>query len=668
MNVQNCAVISKHAGGIGLAASKIRAEGSYVRGSNGSANGLIPMLRVFNDTARYVDQGGGKRKGSFNIYLEPWHADIFQFLSLKKNHGKEEERCRDLFSALWVPDLFMKRVEEDGIWSLMCPDTARGLHEVWGSEFEALYEKYEAEGKYKKQIKARDLWSMIVNAQTETGQPFMVYKDHCNRKSNQQHLGTIQSSNLCTEIVEYTSADEIAVCNLASISLPNFVDIESRKFDFEKLQKVTAVITRNLDKIIDINFYPLPECKNSNMRHRPIGIGVQGLADVFILLRVPFDSVEAKKLNIEIFECIYFAAVSTSNELAEIKGAYPSFKGSPASKGLLQFDLWEHKPSGKYPWKELKENIKAHGLRNSLLTAPMPTASTSQILGNNECFEPYTSNVYVRRTLAGEFVVINKHLLRDLISLGLWNEDLKQKLIANNGSVQNLFEIPGDLRKLYQTVWEIKQREIINMAADRGPFIDQSQSMNIHLRDPNYAKMTSMHFYGWKKGLKTGMYYLRTKAAVDATKVTVPTIQMAVVKERKALKQDVVMKSPGTVNVVRRTVEVEDKAEEVEGSCQVDDVKSREKTPEKLNPVDVQMMLNVIAKREKARTAVTAKGVYSMQRKKGKRKVVRHFDDDEKDDDYKAMDEVADHDRMEEVPEAPMTVQRQEDDCLMCGS
>ena len=492
------------------------------------------MLRVFNDTARYVDQGGGKRKGSFAIYLEPWHPDIFDFLSLKKNHGKEEERCRDLFFALWIPDLFMERVKNDKEWCLMCPNSSKGLHDVYGKEFEKLYIKYEQNGKYKKKIKARQLWSAIVHSQMETGQPFMVYKDHCNQKSNQKNLGTIKSSNLCTEIVEYTSNEEIAVCNLASIALPKFVDIERKTFDFDKLISITSVITRNLNKIIDINFYPLKQCRTSNLRHRPIGIGVQGLADVFILLRLAFDSDEAKQLNRDIFEAIYYGAVKTSNELAIKYGAYETFKGSPASKGLLQFDLWNVKPNeDKYKWRELKENVKQYGLRNSLLTAPMPTASTSQILGNNECFEPYTSNVYLRRTLAGEFVVINQHLLRDLIKLGIWNKTLKSKLIGDNGSIQLIDDIPSDLKPLYKTVWEIKQKEIINMAADRGAFIDQSQSLNIHMKQVDYGKITSMHFYGWHKGLKTGMYYLRTQAAVDAIKVTICPDQMAQINHNR---------------------------------------------------------------------------------------------------------------------------------------
>eukprot|EP01083_Nonionella_stella_P081901 225867_1 len=521
--IKDCAVISKHSGGIGVSISNIRCKGSPVS-CNGVSNGIVPMLRVMNNTARYVDQGGGKRKGSFAIYLEPWHADIFDYLQLKKNHGKEEERCRDLFYCLWVSDLFMKRVKNDEMWSLMCPRHCKGLNTVFGKQFETLYLQYEEQNMYRSQVKARRLWSVILHTQMETGMPFMMYKDACNRKSNQQNAGTIQNGNLCTEIVQYCDKNEIAVCNLASISLPMFVDVDKQRFDFDKLIQITGVITENLNKIIDINYYPLEECRRSNLRHRPIGIGVQGLADVFLLLRMPFDSDEAKKLNKLIFETIYYGAVKKSNELAMKEGVYPTYEGSPASKGLLQFDLWDNVETA-YDWTELKANIAKYGLRNSLLTAPMPTASTSQILGNNECFEPYTSNVYVRRTLAGDFVCINSHLLRDLIQLGIWNPLLKDQLIANNGSVQGLDEIPMDLKRLYKTVFEIKQRVIIDMAADRGPFIDQSQSMNIHLNQPTFGQLTSMHFYGWHKGLKTGMYYLRTKPATDAIKFTIcPTI------------------------------------------------------------------------------------------------------------------------------------------------
>lgn len=517
--LHQCAKISQSAGGIGLSIHNVRATGSYIRGTNGTSNGIIPMLRVFNDTARYVDQGGGKRKGSFAIYLEPWHADIFEFLDLKKNHGKEELRARDLFYALWIPDLFMKRVEAEGQWSLFCPNEAPGLADCYGTEFEMLYTRYEQEGKARKTIPARELWAAIIESQIETGTPYMLYKDACNEKSNQKNLGTIKSSNLCTEIVEYTAADEVAVCNLASIALPRFVI--NGKFDHQKLFEITYVVTKNLNKIIDINYYPVPEAKKSNLRHRPIGIGVQGLADAFILLRLPFDSEEARILNREIFETIYYAALTASKDLAKKDGCYETFQGSPASQGILQFDMWNVTPSDRWEWDILKEEIKKYGLRNSLLVAPMPTASTSQILGNNECFEPYTSNIYTRRVLSGEFVVVNKHLLKDLVEAGLWNDKIKNKLIAANGSIQNIDEIPDDLKALYKTVWEIKQRVIIDMAADRGAFIDQSQSLNVFISDPNYAKLSSMHFYAWKKGLKTGMYYLRTKAATDAIKFTV---------------------------------------------------------------------------------------------------------------------------------------------------
>lgn len=516
--LHQCAKISQSAGGIGLSIHDVRATGSYIRGTNGTSNGIIPMLRVFNDTARYVDQGGGKRKGSFAIYLEPWHADIFEFLDLKKNHGKEELRARDLFYALWIPDLFMKRVEEEGRWSLFCPNEAPGLADCYGTEFEMLYTRYENEGKARKSIPARELWAAIIESQIETGTPYMLYKDACNEKSNQKNLGTIKSSNLCTEIVEYTAPDEVAVCNLASIALPRFVI--NGKFDHQKLFEITYAVTKNLNKIIDINYYPVPEAKKSNLRHRPIGIGVQGLADAFILLRMPFESEEARILNREIFETIYYAALTASKDLAKQQGAYETFAGSPASQGILQFDMWNVTPTDRWEWDVLKEEIKKHGLRNSLLLAPMPTASTSQILGNNECFEPYTSNIYTRRVLSGEFVVVNKHLLKDLVDAGLWNDKIKNKLIAANGSIQNIQEIPDTLKALYKTVWEIKQRAILDMAADRGAFIDQSQSLNVFIPDPNYAKLSSMHFYAWKKGLKTGMYYLRTKAATDAIKFT----------------------------------------------------------------------------------------------------------------------------------------------------
>lgn len=517
--LKQTAKISQSAGGIGLSIHGIRATGSYIGGTNGTSNGIIPMLRVFNDTARYVDQGGGKRKGAFAIYLEPWHADVFEFLDLRKNHGKEEMRARDLFYALWMPDLFMKRVEANEEWSLFCPHEAPGLHECWGEEFEKLYAQYEAEGKARKTVKAQDLWFAILDAQIETGTPYLLYKDSANRKSNQQNLGTIKSSNLCTEILEFTSPDEVAVCNLASLALPRFV--QDQKFDHEKLYEVTYEVTKNLNKIIDYNYYPVEEAKNSNLRHRPIGLGVQGLADVFILLRLPFESEEAKKLNSEIFETIYFAAMTASKDLAKQLGTYESFKDSPVSKGVFQFDMWGVEPSLRWDWYRLKDEVIKHGVRNSLLVAPMPTASTSQILGNNECFEPYTSNIYVRRVLSGEFVVVNKHLLKDLVELNLWSDDMKNKIIANNGSIQKIDGIPDNIKEIYKTVWEIKQRTIIDMAADRGAYICQSQSLNLFVDNPNAAKLTSMHFYGWKKGLKTGMYYLRTKAATQAVQFTV---------------------------------------------------------------------------------------------------------------------------------------------------
>jgi ribonucleoside-diphosphate reductase alpha chain len=517
--LKQTAKISQSAGGIGLAIHNIRATGSYIKGTNGTSNGIIPMLKVFNDTARYVDQGGGKRKGSFAIYLEPWHADIFDFLDLRKNHGKEEARARDLFFALWIPDLFMKRIEADGNWTLMCPNECPGLADVHSAEFEKLYLKYEKEGKGRKTIKAQELWFAILESQTETGTPYMLYKDACNSKSNQQNLGTIRSSNLCTEIVEYTAPDEVAVCNLASLALPKFV--EDGKFDHQRLFDITYVATKNLNKIIDRNYYPVPEAKNSNMRHRPIGLGVQGLADAFILMRLPFTSDEAKKVNKEIFETIYFAGLTASKDLAMEEGAYETYAGSPASKGVFQHDMWNVTPTDRWDWDALRAEILKYGIRNSLLLAPMPTASTSQILGNNECFEPYTSNIYSRRTLSGEFVIVNKHLMKDLVKLGLWNDELKNELIAANGSVQEIDAIPDNIKELYKTVWEMKMKDIIDMAADRGAYIDQSQSLNLFIENPNFAKLSSMHFYGWKKGLKTGMYYLRTKAARDAIKFTV---------------------------------------------------------------------------------------------------------------------------------------------------
>ncbi len=517
--LKQTAKISQSAGGIGLAIHNIRATGSYIGGTNGTSNGIVPMLRVFNDTARYVDQGGGKRKGAFAIYLEPWHADVFAFLDLRKNHGKEEMRARDLFYALWICDLFMKRVEDNGEWSLFCPNEAPGLSDCWGEEFETLYTKYEVEGKARRTIKAQDLWFAIMESQIETGTPYMLYKDAANRKSNQQNLGTIKSSNLCTEIMEFTSPDEVAVCNLASIALPRFV-IDG-KFDHQKLYDVTYQVTLNLNKIIDNNYYPVEEARNSNLRHRPIGLGIQGLADVFIMLRMPFESDAAKELNKNIFESIYFAAMTASKDIAKREGAYQTFKGSPLSKGIFQFDLWDVSATENWNWEALRAEVIEHGVRNSLLVAPMPTASTSQILGNNECFEPYTSNIYTRRVLSGEFVVVNKHLLKDLVQLGLWTNDMKNKIIASNGSVQNIHEIPEDLKELYKTVWEIKQRNLIDMAADRGAYICQSQSLNLFVDSPSTSKLTSMHFYAWKKGLKTGMYYLRSQAATQAVQFTI---------------------------------------------------------------------------------------------------------------------------------------------------
>lgn len=517
--LKQCAKISQSAGGIGLAVHKIRAKGAYIKGTNGTSNGIVPMLRVFNDTARYVDQGGGKRKGSFAIYLEPWHNDIFDFLDLKKNTGQEDLRTRDLFLALWVCDLFMQRVEDDLEWSLFCPSEAPGLHECWGEEFEAKYTKYEAEGKARRKVKARDLWAKIMEAQIETGVPYMLFKDAANRKSNQQNLGTIQSSNLCTEIIEYTAPDEVAVCNLASIALPKF--IHDGKYDHDALFRMTYMVTRNLNRIIDRNYYPIKEARNSNLRHRPVGIGVQGLADTFVKLRMPFDSPEAKQLNKDIFETIYYAALTCSKDMAKEEGPYSSYEGSPMSKGIFQFDLWNVKPSDRWEWNVLREEILKHGIRNSLLIAPMPTASTAQILGNNECFEPFTSNMYMRRVLSGEFPIVNKYLLKDLVDLGLWTPAMKNAIMAHNGSIQNIDGIPQNIKELYKTVWEIKQKDLIDMAADRGAFIDQSQSLNIFMESPNLAKMSSMHFYAWRAGLKTGMYYLRTKAAADAVKFTV---------------------------------------------------------------------------------------------------------------------------------------------------
>lgn len=518
--LKQTAKISQSAGGIGLAISNIRATGSYISGTNGTSNGLIPMLRVFNDTARYVDQGGGKRKGAFAIYLEPWHADVFDFLDLKKNNGKEEFRARDLFYALWINDLFMERVEANEDWSLFCPNEAPGLQDAWGDDFKALYTRYEAEGRARKVVPAQKLWFAIIDAQIETGTPYMLYKDSANRKSNQQNLGTIKSSNLCTEIIEYTSPDEVAVCNLASVALPRFV--QEGKFDFKKLYEVVYQMTRNLNRIIDYNYYPVEEARNSNFRHRPIGLGIQGLADTYILLRHPFESDMARMLNQNIFETIYFAAMTASKDLAIEEGPYQTFAGSPLSQGKFQFDLWGVTPSsGMWDWETLRKEVMQHGVRNSLLVAPMPTASTSQILGNNECFEPYTSNIYTRRVLSGEYIIVNKHLLRDLVELGLWTPQMKDDIIRNNGSIQNIPGIPADIKELYKTVWEIKQRSLIDQAADRAPFICQSQSLNLFVESPDYRKLTSMHFYAWKKGLKTGIYYLRTQAAAQAVQITV---------------------------------------------------------------------------------------------------------------------------------------------------
>ncbi len=524
--LKQTAKISQSAGGIGLSIHNIRATGSYIRGTNGTSNGIIPMLKVYNDTARYVDQGGGKRKGSFAIYIEPWHADVFEFLDLRKNTGAEEKRARDLFLALWISDLFMKRVEQNGDWTLMCPNECPGLYDTYGEEFEALYTSYEAKGKGRKTIKARELWEKVLEAQIETGNPYMLYKDAANRKSNQKNLGVIRSSNLCTEIMEYTAKDEVAVCNLASIAIPMFVDTNEegvKFFNHQKLYEVVKKVTRNLDTVIDRNYYPVKEAENSNFRHRPVGLGIQGLADAFIMLRLPFTSDEAKKLNKDIFETLYFAAVESSMEVATKKGAYSTFEGSPMSKGEFQYNMWGVKDdelSGRWNWAELREKVMKNGVRNSLLVAPMPTASTSQILGNNEAFEPYTSNIYTRRVLSGEFIVVNKHLLEDLVELGLWNNRLKEELMRANGSIQHIEEIPQDLKDLYKTVWELSMKDIIDMSRQRGYFIDQSQSLNLFMEDANYSKLTSMHFYAWKSGLKTGMYYLRTKSAVNAIKFT----------------------------------------------------------------------------------------------------------------------------------------------------
>ncbi|KAI9027656.1 ribonucleotide reductase [Phycomyces nitens] len=521
-----CARISKSAGGVGVSFQKIRGSGSYIAGTNGTSNGIVPMLRVYNDTARFVTQGGGKRNGSFAMYLEPWHVDVFDFLDLRKNSGKEEMRARDLFLGLWIPDLFMKRVESNGSWSLFCPNEAKGLYDCYGEEFDRLYTKYESEGRARKTVEAQKLWFAILDSQVETGMPYMLYKDACNEKSNQKNLGTITCSNLCTEIIEYSAPDEVAVCNLASLALPKYVNTETRTFDFEKLHEVAKVVTRNLNKVIDVNYYPVEEARNSNMRHRPIGMGVQGLADAFLLMRYPFDSPEARQLNKDIFETIYHAGLEASCEIAVKDGHYATYQGSPVSQGILQHDMWNVSGSDRWDWAGLRAKIAQHGVRNSLLVAPMPTASTSQILGNNECFEPYTSNIYTRRVMSGEFQVVNQHLLRDLIERGLWNDQVKNMIIAHNGSIQQVPTIPEDIKKLYKTVWELSQRVIIDMAADRAAFIDQSQSMNLFAAEPTFGKLTSMHFYAWKKGLKTGMYYLRSRPAVDAIKFTVDQLAL----------------------------------------------------------------------------------------------------------------------------------------------
>ncbi len=549
--LKQTAKISQSAGGIGLSIHNVRATGSYIAGTNGTSNGIVPMLKVYNDTARYVDQGGGKRKGSFAIYVEPWHADIYDFLDLKKNHGKEEMRARDLFYAMWIPDLFMKRVEANESWTLMCPNECPGLFNHHSEEFEKLYLSYEAEGKGRKTVRARELWEKILESQIETGTPYMLYKDAANRKSNQRNLGTIRSSNLCTEIMEYTSPDEVAVCNLASIALPMF--IKGGKFDHKELFRVTKRVTRNLNRVIDRNYYPVKEAENSNMRHRPIGLGIQGLADAFIMLRLPFTSDEAKELNQEIFETLYFAAVTASMEMAQEEGVYSTYKGSPISQGEFQHNLWgikDEELSGRWDWGKLRKSVKKHGVRNSLLVAPMPTASTSQILGNNECFEPYTSNIYTRRVLSGEFIVVNKHLLEDLVNLGLWNENLKQELMRANGSIQHIDNIPDDIKELYKTVWELSMKDIIDMSRQRGYFIDQSQSLNLFMENANYSKLTSMHFYAWKSGLKTGMYYLRTKAAVDAIKFTLDNTKKKEVPVSVTAEAEVVSVSPTAAKAI----------------------------------------------------------------------------------------------------------------------
>ncbi len=578
--LKQTAKISQSAGGIGLSIHNIRATGSYISGTNGTSNGIVPMLRVFNDTARYVDQGGGKRKGSFAIYLEPWHADIFDFLNLKKNHGKEEMRARDLFYAMWIPDLFMKRVEANEYWTLMCPNECPGLADSHSDEFDKLYLKYESEKKGRKTIKARELWEKILESQIETGTPYMLYKDAANRKSNQSNLGTIRSSNLCTEILEYTSPDEIAVCNLASIALPMFV--ENNSFNHEELYHVTKRVTKNLNRVIDRNYYPVIEAENSNMRHRPIGLGVQGLADTFIKLRLAFTSDQAKELNQDIFETIYFAAVEASMEMAKEEGVYSSYKGSPISEGKFQYNLWgvnDEDLSGRWDWNKLRKEVKKSGVRNSLLVAPMPTASTSQILGNNECFEPYTSNLYTRRVLSGEFIVVNKHLLEDLVELGLWNEDLKQELMRANGSIQHIDGIPEDLKELYKTAWELSMKDVIDMSRQRGYFIDQSQSLNLFMEDANFSKLTSMHFYAWKSGLKTGMYYLRTKAATDAIKFTLDNTKkkapepakvaeaVAVKKEESSARSQEISTQPLTALELKGMIQKAKESEDNDEDC-----------------------------------------------------------------------------------------------------
>ena len=560
--LKQTAKISQSAGGIGLSIHNIRSTGSYISGTNGTSNGIVPMLRVFNDTARYVDQGGGKRKGSFAIYIEPWHSDIYDFLYLKKNHGKEEMRARDLFYAMWIPDLFMKRVENNEEWTLMCPNECPGLYDCHGDEFDKLYLKYEKQSKGRKSIKARELWEKILESQIETGTPYMLYKDSANRKSNQKNLGTIRSSNLCTEILEYTSKDEIADCNLASIALPMFVD--DGKFNHQKLYDVTVRVTKNLNKVIDRNYYPVKEAENSNFRHRPVGLGVLGLADAFILLRMPFTSDEAKELNQEIFETIYYAALNASVEEAKKYGVHESYKGSPISKGEFQHNMWgveDDDLSGRWDWKKLRKDVLKHGVRNSLLVAPMPTASTSQILGNNECFEPYTSNIYTRRVLSGEFIIVNKHLLNDLVELGLWSEDMKQDLMAANGSIQDIEGIPDDLKELYKTVWEMSMKDIIDMARHRGFFIDQSQSLNLFMEGATMSKLTSMHFYAWKSGLKTGMYYLRTKSAVDAIKFTLKKKE-SVPEKTDEIKLEAETEEVGEVQITRTEKAAKTKSKE----------------------------------------------------------------------------------------------------------